>query len=250
VKYGYSNVGTVVTGPPELVGCQTFCLYPHQDAYVVDTAALLLLPAGVPASRAVLAANMETALNAVWDAQLKAGDRVAVIGAGTVGALAAYLAAQHPGTEVELIDIDARKEELARALGIGFASPKTARSDADVVLHASGSASGLQNALRLAGREATVLELSWYGTQSVTLELGGEFHAKRLSIRSSQVGNLPPAQLSRWSPRRRLELALGLLEDPRLDALIDAHVPFSELPDGMQRLASGELRATCLRIDY
>ena len=114
VKYGYSSVGLVEQGPAELLGRTVFCLYPHQTAYVIDAAQLHPLPDGLPPARAVLAANMETALNAIWDAQLKAGDRVAVVGAGVVGLLFAYLAACHPGTEVELVDTDSSKADVAR----------------------------------------------------------------------------------------------------------------------------------------
>jgi 2-desacetyl-2-hydroxyethyl bacteriochlorophyllide A dehydrogenase len=250
VKYGYSNVGRVLEGAPELIGREVFCLYPHQDAFVVAQHALMPLPEGVPAARAVLAANMETALNAIWDAELKAGDRVAVVGAGALGSLVAYLAARHPGTEVQLIDVDSSKRELAHALGAEFADPSQARADADVVVHASGSSDGLATALHLAAAEATVLELSWYGEQPVTLTLGGSFHALRLRLKSSQVGSLPAVQRPRWNHRRRLELALRLLADARLDRLVDAVGRFEALPEIMQQLARGERSALCHRIDY
>jgi threonine dehydrogenase-like Zn-dependent dehydrogenase len=250
VKYGYSNVGRVLQGPSELLAREVFCLYPHQSAYVVDAAALVALPEGVPAGRAVLAASMETALNAVWDAELKAGDRVAVVGAGAIGLLVAHLAARHPGVEVQLVDVNAAKAEPARALGLPLVGPEAARGEADLVVHASGSAAGLQTALALAGSEATVLELSWYGDARTTLALGEAFHALRLRLRSSQVGSLPPSQRPRWTHGRRLALALRLLSDERLDRLIDASAPFHELPAVMQRLASGELPALCHRIEY
>jgi threonine dehydrogenase-like Zn-dependent dehydrogenase len=250
VKYGYCNVGRVVAGGGALLGRDVFCLYPHQTAYVIDTPALCPLPDGVPAARAVLAANMETALNALWDAELKAGDRVAVVGAGTVGLLVAYLAARHPGTEVQVVDIDESKAAVARELGAEFAPPARASGGVDVVLHASGAPAGLETALALCGPGATVIELSFYGDTRVSLPLGQSFHALRLSLRSSQVGSLPPSQRTRWSTRRRLELALRLLRDPRLDALIDAHAPFAQLPAVMAQLATGALDALCHRIDY
>lgn len=250
VKYGYCNVGRVVEGAPELLGRAVFCLYPHQTAYVVDAAQLLPLPEGLPPARAVLAANMETALNAIWDAQLKAGDRVAVVGAGVVGLLVAYLAARHPGTRVELIDIDASKAEPARALGLALVAPEQASGGADVVFHASGVAAGLQTALGLAALEATVIELSWYGTEPVALALGGGFHALRLTLRASQVGNLPPAQRPRYTHARRLSLALELLADDRLDRLVRSSARFAELPEVMLRLAAGAGEGLCQRIDY
>lgn len=250
VKYGYCSVGRVRAGAAELIGREVFCLYPHQSAYVVDERALVPLPRDVPPHRAVLAANMETALNAVWDGELAAGQRVAVVGAGTVGVLVAYLAARHPGCEVELADIDPCKAEIARAVGARFVSVAAARPDADVVFHASGAPEGLETALALAGREANVVELSWYGSARVSLPLGGPFHALRLRLQSSQVGSVAARQRARFSTRRRLELALRLVADSALDRLIDAHGRFEDLPAIMASLASGEQQALCFRVDY
>ncbi|MDX1607124.1 MAG: zinc-binding alcohol dehydrogenase, partial [Candidatus Competibacterales bacterium] len=172
VKYGYSNVGVVFQGPPELLGREVFCLYPHQTAYVVPISALVPLPPAVPPERAILAANMETALNALWDAAVRPGDRVAVIGAGVVGCLCARLLARMPGCEVELVDVDPERAAIAQALGVGFALPEAMTPEADVVFHASGHPQGLVDALRRVGFEGTVLELSWYGDTLVTLPLG------------------------------------------------------------------------------
>jgi threonine dehydrogenase-like Zn-dependent dehydrogenase len=160
------------------------------------------------------------------------------------------LSGRHPGTETELIDIDAGKARVARALGLEFATPERARRGADVVVHASGSASGLQTALGLASFESSVVELSWYGREPVSLALGEGFHALRLNLRSSQVGNLPAVQRARWNHRRRLELALGLLRDERLHALIDSSAPFERLPEVMATLVSGEHKALCHRVEY
>lgn len=249
VKYGYSSVGLVKEGPTELVGRTVLCLYPHQTAYVVATSDVVVVPENVPPGRAVLGPNMETALNVVWDAGVKAGDRVAVIGAGVVGASVAYLAARHPGTDVELVDVDPSKAHVAAAIGVRFASPGEARPGADVVIHASGAPAGLQTALSLAGDEATVVEASWFGDRDVTLPLGAAFHSCRLRIQSSQVGQLPSSQRARWTYRRRLEKALALLADPVLDVLVSGESPFDELPEVMKRLAAGE-SAMCQRIRY
>src|SRR5690554_1320934 len=163
IKYGYSSVGRVLEGPDALRGRAVFCLYPHQTHYVVPADAVHPLPAGVPPERAVLAANLETAVNGLWDGAPCVGDRIAVIGAGTVGCLVAWLVARIPGTRVQLVDVDTGKAEVAAALGIEFAAPAEAARDADVVFHASGSERGLETALELAGFEAVIVELSWYG---------------------------------------------------------------------------------------
>ena len=250
VKYGYASVGIVEAGPENLRGRRVFCLYPHQDRYVVPEAAVVPVPDAVPDARAVLAANMETAVNALWDAAPRLGDRVAVIGAGVVGCLAASLAARLPGTAVELVDVDRDRAPLAKALGCAFALPKAATAEADLVIHASGSAAGLATALRLAGFEATVLELSWYGARPVAAPLGEAFHSRRLTLRSSQVGSMAPAQRARWSHRRRLALALELLADPVYDRLLTGECRLAELPETMARLAATPAGALCQVVRY
>ncbi len=250
VKYGYSMVGVVEAGPAELIGRRVFCLHPHQDRFIAPRDAVVAVPNDVSDRRAALAANMETAVNGLWDGAAGPGDRIAVVGAGVVGALAAALAARLPGAEVELIDIDPGREALAAALGCRFAAPEAASGEADLVVHASGNPEGLKTALALAGFEATVVEMSWYGTKTVTLPLGEAFHARRLTLRSSQVGSLPPGRRPRWSHRRRLALALELLRDPAFDLLLTGDSDFADLPALMPRLAAAPAGVLCHTLRY
>jgi threonine dehydrogenase-like Zn-dependent dehydrogenase len=250
VKYGYNNVGIVESGPAALVGRHVFCLYPHQTRYVVPATALHPLPAGVPPARAVLAANLETAVNGLWDLAPRVGDRVAVVGAGTVGCLVAWLAAHTAGAEVQLVDVDPRKRAIADGLDVAFALTSDAAHDVDLVVHASGTESGLGLALELAGFEATVLEMSWYGSRRPAVALGESFHSRRLTLKSSQVGSVATAQRARWSTARRMQLALRLLASPRLDALISGESAFEELPRVLARLASPSEYTLCHRIRY
>jgi threonine dehydrogenase-like Zn-dependent dehydrogenase len=250
VKYGYSSVGIVATGPDDWRGRRVFCLYPHQDRYVVPRRAVISVPAAVSDERAVLAANMETVVNALWDAAPRIGDRVAVVGAGVIGALAAALAARIPGAEVQLVDVNPDKAEVASALGLSFAVPKVATPRADLVIHASGTAAGLVTSLDLAGFEATVLELSWYGDREVAISLGESFHSRRLRLVSSQVGAIATAQRARWDRRRRLALALDLLADPRFDALLAPAAPFAQLPEVMAALAAQPSKVMCQVVRY
>jgi len=250
VKYGYASVGRVEHGPRELRDRHVFALHPHQTRYVVPAQSVFVLPDDVPPARAVLAANLETAINGLWDARPHIGDRVSVVGGGTVGCLVAWLAGRVPGCTVEIIDVNPRRASIAHALGVAFARPETASTDADVVVHASGSPEGLDLALRVTGAEATVVEMSWYGDRSVTLPLGEAFHSRRLTIKSSQVGTIPESQRSRWTTRRRMELALRLLADPSLDALITGESDFEELPLVMTQLAGAAGDTLCHRIRY
>jgi hypothetical protein len=250
VKYGYATVGRIVAGPDALVGRTAFALFPHQTAFALPADRIALLPADVPASRAVLAANMETALNAIWDAAPGPADRIAVVGAGVVGSLCAWLAGKLPGAEVTLVDIDEGRAAIAVALGVRFAPPGAAPGECDVVIHASASAAGLATALRLAGNEASVVELSWYGAGDVAVPLGEAFHSRRLRLISSQVGQVAPSRRPRWSYARRMEAAIRLLADPALDALIAPAVDFHDLPAQLPKILSAPSGVLCQLIRY
>ena len=229
VKYGYCAVGRVRAGPKARLGGPVFVLHPHQDRFAVPEAMAVPLPQGVAPARAVLAANMETALNILWDAAAAPGDRIAVVGAGVVGALAGYLAARLPGSEVWLVDVDPARAAVAEALGCRFTLPDAAPEGCDIAIHASGHAAGLETAIGAAGLEALVVEASWYGARPVSVPLGGAFHSQRLRLVSSQVGAVPAARRARWSLRRRLDCALALLGDPALDVLVSDETAFADL---------------------
>ena len=236
VKYGYCATGTIEDGPAALRGRAVFCLHPHQDWFVAPIEMLAPIPEAVPARRATLAANMETALNAVWDAGASAGDRIVIVGAGVLGLLIAHIAARLPGADVTVVDVAADRRAIVEAFGARFAAPDAAPADADVVFHTSVSAAGLNTAIDCAGMEATVVELSWYGDRDVPARLGGAFHSRRLRLQSSQVGQISPNRRPRWSYRRRLEKALALLADPALDALVAEEIAFADAPSALPRL--------------
>jgi threonine dehydrogenase-like Zn-dependent dehydrogenase len=249
VKYGYAAVGRVAAGPSGLMGRDVFVLHPHQDRFSAPAAMVAPLPEGVAPELAVLAANMETALNVVWDAGAGPCDRIAVVGAGVVGALAGWLCARLPGAEVTLIDINPDRAALAAGLGCRFAAPGAGPSGCDIVIHASASAEGLATALAAAGPEATVVEASWHGDRPVAAPLGGAFHSQRLRLVSSQVGEVSPGRRPRWTHRRRLAAALDLLRDPALEALISGETAFSDLARDYGAILD-DPRTLCHRIRY
>jgi threonine dehydrogenase-like Zn-dependent dehydrogenase len=250
VKYGYLSVGVVEDGPKELLGRDVFCLFPHQDRYVVPVAALTPVPDGVPARRATLAGAAETAVNALWDAAPRLGDRVAVVGAGMIGCTVARLLRTFPLDRLELVDVEPGRAAVGEALGVEVVHPADAAGGCDVVVHASATSAGLQRSLELLGDEGEVIELSWYGTSEVSVPLGSVFHPRRLSVRASQVSEVAASRRARRTPADRLALALRLLRDDAFDALITGCSPFAELPETMRRLASGDLSAICHVIDY
>jgi NADPH:quinone reductase-like Zn-dependent oxidoreductase len=250
VKYGYATVGRIAAGPAALVGRLAFALHPHQTRFVVPADRVALLPENLPASRAVLAANMETALNAIWDAAPGPADRIAVVGAGVVGALCAWLAGKLPGAQVTLVDIEPRRAAIAAALGVGFALPDAEAGECDLVIHASATAAGLATALRLAGEEASVVELSWYGAGEVAAPLGEAFHSRRLRLISSQVGQVASSRRPRWSHARRMDAAVRLLADPALDCLISPAVDFHDLPARLPKILTESRDVLCQLVRY
>lgn len=251
VKYGYCATGVVEVGPGELLGRTVFCLHPHQDHFNAAVASLVPVPEAVPARRATLTANMETALNALWDSGAGPGDRIVVVGAGVVGLLVAALAARMPGADVTSVDVDETRRPLAQALGATFAQPAEAPGDADIVFHASATAAGLNTAIDCAGFEGTIVEMSWYGDKPVQVGLGGAFHSRRLKLVSSQVGHVAASHRPRWTHRRRVEAAAGLLAAmPALDALVAEEIAFEDAARELPRILGPGSRGLAPVIRY
>lgn len=226
VKYGYCAVGQVEAGPEAVRGRTVFCLHPHQDWIVTTPDRLTVVPEQIPARRATLAANMETALNALWDSGAGPADRIVVVGAGVVGLLITFLAARLPGADVTVIDVAEERRGVTESLGAAFALPSSAPTGADVVFHTSVSAAGLNVAIGCAGFEGRIVELSWYGDKDVPAKLGGAFHSQRLQLISSQVGHVSAGRRPRWDYARRMGAAMRLLEDSRLDQIVAEDIAF------------------------
>lgn len=236
VKYGYCAVGRVEQGPDALKNRDVFSLHPHQDRFVAPLSMLVPIPPNVPARRAILAANMETALNGIWDSGAKERSRIVVVGAGIVGLLIAHLGAHMLKANVTVVDIAPERRAIAESFGASFAAPDASPKDADVVFHTSATAAGLATAISAAAFEAKIIEMSWYGEGTVAIPLGGAFHSRRLQLISSQVGHVAPSHRGQWSHRQRLAKALELLADARLDALITGEIAFMELPRELPRV--------------
>jgi hypothetical protein len=262
VKYGYSAVGLLEDGPaagglaedtrtndglinngptknePSNNGLtknarRVFVLHPHQDRFIAPAAMCIPVPDAVPTPRAVLAANMETALNLLWDAAPLPGERMLVVGAGVVGLLTAALLARIPASAVTVVDTNPARAALAHAFGCGFASPDAAPAEQELIVHTSASEAGLRLCLNRAAFEARVIEASWYGDAIPALPLGEAFHARRLRLIASQVGHVAPPMRGRRSHAERLAMALALLADARFDALLEGPTPFADLPAAM-----------------
>jgi threonine dehydrogenase-like Zn-dependent dehydrogenase len=145
-----------------------------------------------------------------------------------IGLLTAWLAAG--SADVTLIDTNPGRARVAARLGLSFAPPDAAPRECGIVFHASGSAEGLNLALDLCAFEGCVVELSWYGDRPVAAKLGGAFHSRRLTLKSSQVGAVAPAKRGEYDHRSRLAEALRLCADPRLDILVRDSTPVEQVP--------------------
>jgi hypothetical protein len=248
VKYGYSAVGLVEAGPMQ--GQRVFCLHPHQEVFIAPAGMCLPVPDSVPTRRAVLAANMETAANILWDAAPLAGERALVVGAGVVGLLVTFLLARIPGIDLAVCDVNAARRSVIESFGAHFCLPDEAPAGRDLVIHASANEAGLRLALERCGFEGRIIEASWYGDKQVALPLGEAFHSRRLRLVCSQVGAVAPAMRGRRSHAERLSLALSLLDDARLDAQLGPEVRFTELPQSLAGLLAPDAPGLCPVITY
>ncbi|MEM8792043.1 MAG: zinc-binding alcohol dehydrogenase [Pseudomonadota bacterium] len=250
VAYGYSAVSHVEEGPADLLGRTVFSLSPHQEIACLPVGAVIPLPDDLPAERAVLAANMETALNAIWDAELRPGSRVAIVGAGLLGCLIAGLLSRRTDLTVHVVDLLPQRSATLADFHVSFISTTEQSDSVETVFHTSASAAGLQSAIDMLEFEGTVIELSWFGAGPVEIDLGGAFHSKRLTIKASQVGHVAQSRRASTSHRQRLSLALDALRDPRLDAFITEEVAFDALPGELSRLLGPGADGIATRIRY
>lgn len=242
VKYGYSLVGRLDDGRLAHV------LHPHQETAHVRAADVRIVPEGVPPERATLAANLETAVTALWDSRIAAGERTLVLGFGIVGSLVARLLTRVAGVEVDVVELDGEKRRLAQSMG--FHAMAAPGSDYDVAFGASGAPEEVQVALDAVGDEGRVVELSWLGTREVRLQLGGTFHSGRKQLIASQVSHIPPHLRARWDYARRTRLVFALLRDAAFDAHITRTVDFEELPRFYEELCAGGAGGLSIAVRY
>ena len=258
VSYGYACVGEVIETKSDVnkvkKGDRVFVLHPHQDIFCVSQDVCNLLPDELPSPRAVLSANMETALNACWDAELNNTQNHMVIGAGVVGLLTAFCLKQISGHSPIIIDTNPEKKKTALKLGLMCLTPNEFSAsdlpEMDRIFNTSASAAGLQLAIDSAAFEAKILEMSWYGEKAVTINLGGIFHSKRLQIISSQVGHIAPAKRNTHKFSDRMQEAMALLTDPRLDVLLEPEITFDALPNHLHDIFSKNSSALCQLVKY
>ncbi|WP_431812803.1 zinc-dependent alcohol dehydrogenase [Kocuria sp. cx-455] len=247
VSYGYLGVGVVDEGPSDWLGARVFGLLPHHTHHVVTTEDVQRIPDNVPDHRALLAGAAETGLNILWQQPPRIADRVAVIGAGMIGTATALLASGMALDRLEVLETTPDRRRLLTSLGLTAVDPSNASADNDIVIHTSGTEQGLARALEIIGDDGTVVEASWFGSRAPAVPLGADFHARRLSIVASQVGQVAAGQRARRTRAERLRTALRALRDERFDALLTGASPREDLPEVMDRItANTDLARTTL----
>lgn len=230
MSYGYSCVARDIDGNTYHV------MHPHSDYLLPEKDRLFKIEvAGIPLSRYALISNMETIVNAIWDGDLEEGVRIAIIGAGNIGCMLAIVLKYGMGFQVDISDVDQNRLNLLRNLGFDT----NLGANYQRIFHTSGSSQGLQQAIDLAGMDARIIELSWYGVQETNLQLGENFHYNRVCIQASQVSHIPAKMQDKWSFHNRKAHAIDLIEQlPQLDDLIEMY-PFSKAEELYQRLRFG-----------
>ena len=221
-SYGYACVGQV-----EGDGRQVFAFHPHQDVFAAAASDLIPLPAVRPAA-ATLFPLVETALQVVLDAEASYGDRVVVFGAGVLGLLTALLLGRS-GQRPVCVEPVAWRRGLADDLGVTAVAPGEVTGEkVPLIIDASGNPEAPAQALGLLAHEGTLLIASWFGSRPVRLPLGGAFHRRRLTIRSTQVSTIPARLSATWTVARRRAEAAALLPGLPLDDLCTHVFPFTD----------------------
>ena len=240
IKYGYMNVGRLEDGS------RVFAFHPHQDRFSCQQSDLLPIPDDIECDDAIFYASMETALQIVHDTHARIGEVVLVTGLGVIGLLVTRLL-RLSGIDVVASDPVEARRSLARSSGcdvinpvaddaLAMAAEITENRGYDLVVNTSSSSEALQYGIDTVGTEGAIIEASWYGDASTSLHLGASFHRKRISIRSSQVSNLNPQMVPRWSRERRTALVWRMIRALGPQQLISHRFQLQEAPQVYQEI--------------
>jgi 2-desacetyl-2-hydroxyethyl bacteriochlorophyllide A dehydrogenase len=235
VGYGYSMVGKVIEGDDKWLGKRVFLMHPHQDLCIVKKSVLIEIPDNLNDKKATLISNMETALNGYWDGEIKAGEKILIIGFGLIGALLYGVIEANIQNSIQIYEVDPKRRKVAESMELDTLDTID-DSEFDVVYNTAGNEASITMAFKALKREGRLIELSWYDNNKVCLDLGGDFHLKRLKIISSQVSHLPKKMESSWSFKKRKETVVELLNNPWFDKLPIEEVNFNHAPQFFNNL--------------
>ena len=179
------------------------------------------------------------------------GEKILVAGFGTIGSLLCRVLTKFPATEVQVLEPNQSRCEMAQSLGFNTVTTiPLAESSYDIAFNTSCNEKGLQVCIDSVGYEGKIVELSWYGNKDINIYLGKSFHHLRKRIISSQVSQIPGHKLSRWDHGRRKALVFDLLKDPFFDKLLTDEISFDDAPGFFQNLRNGPIDAISTTIKY
>ena len=251
LTYGYSVVGEIINGPERLIGKYVHIMHPHQSYFYANEEDFTILPEVIPAKRAVLASNLETVVNAIWDSEVTLGQKTLVVGFGIIGALLSQVLRMFPAMDPEVLETNKFRRKKAHSLGFkAIKSLAQPSSQYDLAFNTTGNEEALQACIDSVGYEGKIMELSWYGNQQVNIHLGNSFHHHRKKIISSQVSQIPGHMVNRWDYQRRKKLVFKILRDASFDALLTNEISFDDSPEFFKRLRDGSVDSIGTIIKY
>ncbi|MCP8617871.1 zinc-binding dehydrogenase [Salirhabdus salicampi] len=254
VKFGEWNLGNQWVGEIIEVGSEvkdyqlgdTVCSYGGiRETHIVnavDNHRLLNVPENMSWKNAVCYDPAQFALGGVRDSGFRPGDRVAVIGLGAIGQLAAQMVKKAGASYVAVVDpIEVRREAALKAGAdvafdsikddVGFELKKaTDRMGVDIIIETSANQYALQDSLRGLAYGGTIAFVGWAREFRAGLNLGREAHFNNAKIVFSRAASEPNPDYPRWNRRRIEEVSWEMLSNGTLNCeyIVSPVVPFQE----------------------
>ena len=176
----------------------------------------------------MLTSNMETAVNIYWDSQANKKDKILIVGLGSVGLLTAYYFTLNGYKNLYVTDLNKNKKRIAKKLKFNFIE-FTKVDNFDCIVNTTSNYNVLNESFTKLNLDGKLIEASWYGNKIGKLNLGNEFHSKRLKIISSQVSNIPAHMKKKHNYKSRLKVAIDALSNNEVMTLINSNSKFKNL---------------------
>lgn len=226
--------------------CSYGAIKETQIVNAVDNYKLRKMDREASVKNAVCYDPAQFALSAIRDADVRPGDRVAIIGLGAIGLIALQFAAKIGATTVIGIDPIEKRRDIALKTGadyvfdssvcdVGMEIKKiTEKVGADVIIETSGNVNALQSALKGLAYNGTIAYVAFAKPFPAGLWLGQEAHFNYGKIIFSRACSEPNPEYPRWSRRRIEDVCWKLLMNGYLNCedIIDPIVPFEECAEG------------------
>jgi 2-desacetyl-2-hydroxyethyl bacteriochlorophyllide A dehydrogenase len=223
------------------------------------------LPAALEPDKAIFLALAGVALQAIHDAHIKVGDRVAVFGLGAIGLLALQIARLNGAAWVDAVDPMSARRALAEAYGadrthdssaedvayaIKSASPE---HGADVAIELSGHYAALNEAIRSVRMGGVVVAGGFYRGGGTPLQLGHEWHHNRVTMVSSMgVWGNSHRDHPLWNRARVHRVAGDLLASGKLntEGMITQRIPFQDAPQAYRLIEENPQEVIKVVLEY